>query len=163
MRQFLIILCVAFTTVCSAQTSTVVQLKDGRSVLLKPDFTWEYIQLAQEKTIETLVVPETKVLTEEEIEAAKPALPTSKSCVPEGFVEPKTSNKIQAYLKRGNATMKDIKRRVAKNQGCSVADVILLSFRETKQKGTYTFCANGETVRYKRLGFAISKRIDFKL
>jgi len=158
MRQFLVTLFIAISSIALAQTSTVVQLKDGRSVLLKPNFTWEYIELAQEKTIEA-TVPLKKVLTEEEIEAAKPALPTSKSCVPDGFVEPKTSTKVQAYLKRGRATLKHIKRRVAKDNNCSVDDVTLLSFRESNQKGTYTFCANGKTVRYKRLGFTISKRI----
>lgn len=142
---------------CFAQNSTVVQLKDGRSVLLKPDFTWEYIELTQEKETSS------KELTAAEIEAKKPALPTSKSCVPAGFQEPKPSVKIQSYLKKGRATIAHIKKRVAKNNKCTVDEVTLLSFRETKQKGTYTFCANGQKVRYKRLGNAISKIIDFRL
>lgn len=157
MRTILSIIFLAFSSVCLAQTSTVVQLKDGRSILLKPDFTWEYIELTQEN------LSPKKELTTLETEATKPALPTSKSCVPAGFQEPKPSIKIQSYLKKGRATIAHIKKRVAKNYKCTLSDITLLSFRETKQKGTYTFCACGETVRYKRLGFTISKRIHIKL
>ncbi len=161
MRKFLFVVLLAISSISFAQKSTIVQLKDGRSVLLKPDYTWEYIDVVQEKTTETPLVK--KELTEEEIEAAKPALPTSKGCVPDGFVEPKPTTRVQAYLKRGKATLKHIRRRVAKDNKCSVDDVTLLSFRETKQKGTYTFCANGNTVRYKRLNFTITKRIKIRI
>lgn len=157
MRSILFFLLISISSLSFGQTSTIVKLKDGRSVLLKSDFTWEYIEIAEEKSVPT------PSLTEAEIEAAKPALPTSKSCVPPGFQEPKPSLKIQSYLKRGRATLSHIKKRIAKDYRCAIDDITLLSLRESKQKGTYTFCACGETVRYKRLGFTINKRINVKL
>jgi hypothetical protein len=53
--------------------------------------------------------------------------------------------------------MRYVKKKVAKDQNCSVDDVFLLSFSEQKKKAVYHFCANGTEVTYKRLGNSIIK------
>jgi hypothetical protein len=76
-------------------------------------------------------------------------------------VEPKLNNKIQSQLKKGRATISDIKRKVAKDYDCTEADIILLSFSERKATGIYYFCAKGTKVSYKRNGHAIVKNGKF--
>ncbi|MGE5943000.1 MAG: DUF3157 domain-containing protein, partial [Flavobacteriales bacterium] len=65
---------------------------------------------------------------------------------------------IQSQLKRGRATIDDIKKKVAKDYKCQVEDVVLLSASEDKAKGAYDFCANGTKVSYKRNGHTILKK-----
>ena len=76
----------------------------------------------------------------------------------EGFVEPKLDQKIQAQLKKGRATINHVKKKVAKDNNCEVADVLLLSVSEQKAKAVYHFCAKGKEVTYKRIGTTIIKK-----
>jgi hypothetical protein len=68
---------------------------------------------------------------------------------------------IQMQLKKGRATIDDIKKKVAKEYKCAVEDVILLSASEEKAKGAYDFCANGTKVSYKRNGHTVVKKGQF--
>lgn len=139
------LICLFFISFISfAQNNYIVKTDDGRRILLKADYTWEYIDAE---------TPETKVALKE---IPKPM--ESKGCnLAEDFVEPELDNNIQSQLKRGRATIDDVKTKVAKNYKCAVEDVILLSFSETKAKGIYNFCANGKMVAYKRTGHSIMK------
>lgn len=115
-----------------AQNNIILKTDDGRRVLLKADYTWEYIDME------------------------KPA--TNNRCnLAEDFVEPELNSKIQSQLKRGRATIDDVKQKVAKDYNCEISDVILLSFTEQKVKAVYHFCANGTEVTYKRTGNSIIK------
>ena len=128
-----------------AQNNYIVKTEDGRRVLLKADYTWEYIDMAK-----TLVDSTSMKLL-------KPA--NSKDCnVADGFVEPELDNNIQMQLKRGRAAIDDVKKKVAKDFKCNVEDVLLLSASEDKNRGFYNFCANGTKVAYKRNGHTIVKR-----
>tara|TARA_R110002073_G_scaffold39242_3_gene111990 strand:+ start:101 stop:349 length:249 start_codon:yes stop_codon:yes gene_type:complete len=76
----------------------------------------------------------------------------------EDFAEPKLDKKIQAQLKKGRATISFVKKKVAKDYNCEVADVLLLSVSEQKSKAGCHFCANGKEVTYKRIGTTIIKK-----
>lgn len=130
-----------FSSFGFAQNNHIVNTEDGRRVLLKADFTWEYIDA--ENTSATS--------TSNPIKSA--------GCdLAEDFQEPKLDNKIQAQLKRGRATINHVKKKVAKDYNCSVDDVLLLSVSEQKAKGVYHLCANGKKVAYKRVGNTIIKK-----
>ncbi len=125
-----------------AQNNYIVKTEDGRRVLLKADYTWEYIDA--ESPIAKSVEKEISESTE------------NKGCnLAKDFEEPKLDNKIQSQLKKGRATIDHIKKKVAKDYDCTVADVLLLSASEKKSNGVYHFCANGTKVTYKRNGHAI--------
>ncbi len=143
MKIFSIVLCLFVVSFGFAQDNHIVKTEDGRRVLLKSDFTWEYIDL--EKPVDT------KIATLEE--------PTTNGCnLPLGFEEPKLNSKIQAQLKKGRATMAHVKQKVAKDYGCDVNDVVLLSVYEKKSNASYTLCANGKKVFYKRTGLKILEK-----
>ena len=132
---FCLIVCSSFS-----QNKHIVKTEDGRRVLLKADFTWEYIDA------ESTTIKEAPKLTE------------SDNCnLAEDFKEPTLDKKIQNQLKKGRATIIHIKKKVAKDYNCSVDDVILLSASEKKSNGVYNFCANGKAVNYKRVGNNIIK------
>jgi len=122
-----------------SQNNYIVKTDDGRRVLLKADYTWEYIDA--EASVNT-----------------PSKLKESNACnLAPDFVEPELDGKIQAQLKKGRATIEHVKEKVAKDYECAVEDVILLSATEQKTKGMYTFCANGKEVKYKRVGNSIIK------
>lgn len=132
MKLSFFILVFFISTIGFAQNNHIVKTEDGRRVLLKADFTWEYIDLENPKD--------------------------NRSCgVSEGFVEPKLDSKIQNQLKKGRATINYVKKKVAKDYECEIDEVLLLSFSEQKAKAVYRFCANGEKVIYKRVGNSIIK------
>jgi len=127
-----------------SQNNHIVKTEEGRRVLLKSDFTWEYIDA--ENPNATSQVTKT------------PKQKDDKNCnISANFEEPKLSNKIQSQLKKGRATIKHVKKKVAKDLNCDIEDVILVTFSETKQNGVYDFCVNGMKVRYKRIGNSIVK------
>jgi hypothetical protein len=138
-----LISCVGF-----AQNNYIVKTEDGRRVLLKADYTWEYIDLEApaEKTTDSTLVAETL-----------PA-PSNMCNLGPDFVEPALNSKIQSQLKKGRATMKHVKKKVAKDYNCSAEDVILISCKEQKESGAYILCANGTRVAYKRMGTSIMKK-----
>ncbi|ULC59898.1 DUF3157 family protein [Flaviramulus sp. BrNp1-15] len=140
MKMPFFIIFFTISSFCFAQNNHIVKTEDGRRVLLKADFTWEYID-AESTTIKEVTKP-----TE------------SDNCnLAEDFKEPTLDKKIQNQLKKGRATITHIKKRVAKDYNCSVDDVILLSASEKKSNGVYNFCANGKAVKYKRVGNNIIK------
>ncbi|WP_100611164.1 DUF3157 family protein [Confluentibacter lentus] len=145
MKTSLLILLFFISFIGFSQNNYIVKTDDGRRVLLKADFTWEYIDAE---------VPVVKNAIEEKVRTAE----VNGCNLAQDFVEPELDKNIQTQLKRGRATMEDIKKKVAKDYKCQVEDVILLSASEDKAKGAYDFCANGTKVSYKRNGHTILKK-----
>ncbi|WP_136482070.1 DUF3157 family protein [Cognatitamlana onchidii] len=148
MKISIAFVCLFVVTFGFSQNNYIVKTEDGRRVLLKADYTWEYIDL------EVPVKKETDTTLVAESESKK----INNCNLAEDFTEPKLNSKIQAQLKKGRATMKHVKAKVAKDHNCEVEDVILLTYKEQKEKGNYTFCANGTKVAYKRMGNSIIKK-----
>ncbi|MCR8667055.1 DUF3157 family protein [Aestuariibaculum sp. M13] len=142
MKSIVFLLLLFITSVSFAQNNYIVKTEDGRRVLLKADYTWEYID-AMPKDVPKKDISEAISVKDDACKLG------------EGFEEPKLNNKIQSQLKKGRATIDDVKAKVAKDYNCSVEEVILLSASEQKSKGRYQFCANGKKVDYKRTGFTI--------
>jgi len=144
--KYLFFILVFFTVDLSfSQNNYIVTTEDGRRVLLKADFTWEYIDLEQpaQNTIESI------------------SKPINNCGINSSFEEPKLNKKIQGQLKKGRATISHIKKKVAKDYNCTVDDVLLLTVSEKKEKGMYTFCAKGEKVTYKRIGNTVIEKGKF--
>lgn len=145
MKPFLLILLFFISFMGISQNNYIVKTEDGRRVLLKADFTWEYIDAE---------TPLSKNAVEEKVKSVE----INRCSLAEGFIEPELDKSIQLQLKKGRATIEDIKKRVAKEHKCQVEDVILLSVSEDKAMGAYDFCANGTKVSYKRNGLAVVKK-----
>lgn len=143
MKTYVVILLFFISCVGFAQNEYIVKTPDGKQVLLKSDYTWEYIKDA--KTVDSL----SKTLKDVKCNLA------------DDFEEPKLNNKIQNQLKKGRATISHIKKKVAKDYDCTIDDVLLLSVSEQKERGVYTFCANGTKVTYKRNGSSVIKKNKF--
>ncbi|WP_405294717.1 DUF3157 family protein [Algibacter sp. Ld11] len=144
MKFTLSVLLLLITAVTFAQKGEIIKTEDGRRVFLKSDFTWEYVD-ALDTESQTAIT-----------ESLKPA--DGNVCsLQADYTEPKLDSKIQSKLKRGHSTIEYVKKKVAKDQNCTVEDVLLLSFSEQKAKAVYHFCANGTKVTYKRLGNSIIK------
>tara|TARA_R110002096_G_scaffold223156_1_gene412162 strand:- start:1685 stop:2152 length:468 start_codon:yes stop_codon:yes gene_type:complete len=137
-----------------AQNNHIVKTEDGRRVLLKADFTWEYIDTE---------IPKTKTVKKKIAEVKEKSEPVENNAckLADDFEEPKLDNKIQNQLKKGRATISHIKKKVAKDYDCTVQDVVLLSVSEKKANGIYDFCANGKKVSYKRVGNSIIEKGKF--
>ncbi|MGY6648910.1 DUF3157 family protein [Wenyingzhuangia sp. IMCC45574] len=149
MKKYIFLLFLLAFTVSFSQNNHIVKTDDGRRVLLKADYTWEYIDA---------VVPEKK----EELKQDLGAAVAKGGCdLASDYKEPKLNNKIQTQLKRSKSSMKYIKKRVAKDFHCNVSDVILLEISELKERGVYYFCVNGKKVKYKRIGGAVLKAKKF--
>lgn len=146
MKTCFFLLVFLISSISFAQNNHIVNTEDGRRVLLKADFTWEYID-AENPAIEHVATSASEPLK-------------NKACnVDEDFVEPKLDKKIQTQLKKGRATISHVKKRVAKDFDCTVDDILLLSFSEQKGRAVYHFCANGTKVSYKRIGNSIVKSV----
>ncbi|SHI66723.1 DUF3157 family protein [Algibacter luteus] len=145
MKVYILLLTFLISAFSIAQNNHIVKTEDGRRVLLKADFTWEYID-AEAPAVNNLPVK------------AKSETHKSSHCkLIDAFVEPKLDQKIQQQLKKGRATINHIKKKVAKDNNCTLEEVLLLTVSEQKSKGLYTFCANGKLVKYKRVGNTIIK------
>lgn len=154
MKMSFFILLFIISGIGFSQNNHIVKTEDGRRVLLKADFTWEYIDLE---------TPKNKVV-ENETADVKEVSKTSidNNCkLADDFKEPKLDNKIQGQLKKGRATISHIKKKVAKDHDCKVEDVVLISVSERKANGVYDFCANGKKVSYKRVGNSIIEKGSF--
>lgn len=145
MKPSLLIVLFLISFIGFSQNNYIVKTEDGRRVLLKADFTWEYIDA--EASIAKNVLDE-KVKTVE----------TSGCNLAPDFKEPELDKSIQVQLKKGRATIEDIKKKVAKDHKCQVEDVVLLAASEDKAMGTYDFCVKATKVSYKRNGHAILKK-----
>ncbi len=143
MKKCILVLVLLVSFVGFSQDNHIVKTEDGRRVLLKADFTWEYIDL--------------ETPANNGVSAVSNLINKGGCYLEEGFIEPKLNSKIQAKLKRGRATISHVKKKVAKDNKCDVADVFLLKFSEQKEKAVYYFCANGKKVKYKRVGNIIIK------
>ncbi|WP_303316366.1 DUF3157 family protein [Flavivirga abyssicola] len=151
MKTFFFLLLFSMSCTGFAQNNHIVKTEDGRRVLLKADFTWEYIDAEKSEDVpNNITVPND--LNSKENEGCN---------LTEDFVEPKLNKKIQAQLKRGRATIAYVKKKVAKDYNCDVANILLISFSEQKEKAVYHFCANGTKVTYKRIGNSIVKKDKF--
>ncbi len=146
MKYLFILFFFITATFCVAQNNYIVKTDDGRRVLLKADFTWEYIDLEKPNSQQPVAIP------------PKPKKTVNSCNIPLGFTEPKLNNKIQSQLKRGRASIGHVKKKVAKEFNCAVEDVILLSVSENNESAVYDFCANGTEVSYKRIGKTIIKK-----
>ncbi|NNC49014.1 MAG: DUF3157 family protein [Flaviramulus sp.] len=139
MKASCFVLLFVITSLCFAQNTQIVKTDDGKRVLLNDNFTWEYIDKESDTT--SILIAEDGV-----------------DCnVADDFEEPALNRKIQDQLKKGRATINDVKKKVAKDYNCTIDDVLLLSFSEQKTKAVYKFCANGIRVIYKRVGHSIIK------
>jgi hypothetical protein len=144
MKKWVLILVLFISFAGFSQNNHIVKTEDGRRVLLKADFTWEYIDM-QAPTVDNSIKKAIQ-------------LKEKQTCsIKDGFEEPKLNSKIQAQLKRGRATIEYVKKKVAKDYNCDITDVILLKFSEQKAKAVYHLCANGKKVTYKRIGNTIIK------
>lgn len=142
MKLIFFILLFLLSSIGFAQNNYIVITEDGRRVLLKADFTWEYIDGVK-----------ADILTTKDTTALK-----NKCNLTLGYKEPKLNSKIQSQLKKGRATIKHVKTKVANDYNCKIEEVILLYISEKKETAKYTFCANGEKVFYKRFGHKILEK-----
>ena len=150
MKKLFFILLLMVSTYGFAQNNYIVKTEDGRRVLLKADFTWEYIDLEKpQQPVQQKAQPVA--------ETKKPLkkLGANTCNTPNNFEEPKLNSKIQSQLKRGRASISHIKKKVAKDLNCLPDQVLLIQASEKKENGIYTFCANGTKVTYKRVGNSI--------
>ncbi|GAA4295047.1 DUF3157 family protein [Aestuariibaculum suncheonense] len=142
MKSIVFLLLFFITSATFAQNNYIVKTEDGRRVLLKADYTWEYIDAVPKEG--------------NKIDINHAVAKSDDACnLGSDYEEPKLNGKIQSQLKKGRATIDDVKAKVAKDYNCAVEEVILLSASEQKSKGRYQFCANGKKVDYKRTGFTI--------
>lgn len=155
MKKYILVLGFLISAICFSQNNHIVKTEDGRRVLLKADYTWEYIdmEIPNQETALINTTNDAKSISE---------LNKSTGChIAADFVEPELNKKIQSQLKKGRATIDDVKKKVAKDYDCEVEDVVLLSVSEKKSNGVYDFCANGKKVSYKRTGHAILEKGKF--
>ena len=77
---------------------------------------------------------------------------TDKCDLPTNYQEPKPDKKIQSWLKRGDATIEDLRKHIAVENDCDEKDVIFLRISEQKGNGMYSVCVAGKPMKYKRMG-----------
>ena len=130
MRKMLLILTYFLITSVSTGQNLIAKTEDGRRVLLHKDKTWEFIDKAIKKD-------NTKI--------------SKSDCnLPVDFKEPKGKN--SAFLRRSDATLKDLKKHVSVDFDCKIEDVIVIKASEQKGNGVYILCVKGKRVKYRRLG-----------
>ncbi|WP_067145191.1 DUF3157 family protein [Pseudotamlana agarivorans] len=142
MKTYIFIFLFSLSFIGFSQNNYIVKTEDGRRVLLKADYTWEYIDAK---------APEPNA-----IEAAVAKNENTEGCqIAADYEEPKLNSKIQSQLKKGRATIDHVKEKVAKDYDCQASEVILLWVKEQKSEAVYMFCAKGTKVKYKRVGNSI--------
>lgn len=130
MKKLLIIVLMALPFVTSAQT-IIATTTDGREVLLKEDNTWQFLDSPTKDSASARV-------SDCELHA--------------NFEEPEGDKGIQRWLKRGDATVADLKKHVAVDLDVKPEEVILVKISEQKGNGNYVLCVNGKKVQYRRVG-----------
>lgn len=116
--------------------SKIATTEDGKRVLLRENNTWEYID------------------SNSKIEKSE----TSMKCnLGADFKEPKPDKGIQSFLKRGDATIEDLRKHIAVENDCDVKDIIFLKISEQKGNGMYSACVKGKEMKYRRIGSAFLK------
>lgn len=111
--------------------------EDGKSVMLKANNTWQIIDKESEAKIH--------------------------QCESSGHEEPKTDENIQSYLKKIQLSAEDLKKRVAKDNNCTVEEVFLVNVSETKGNGDYVLCVKGKEKNYSRTDFFFHKKGEFPI
>ena len=145
MKTYFFLLVVLVSSISFSQNNYIVKTEDGRRVLLKADFTWEYI----DTEVPIVNTPIETITTKKE----------NTTCnLGEDFVEPSLNKKIQSQLKKGRATMAHVKKKVAKENNSNVEDVTLIDVSEIKSKAVYHFCIKGKKVSYKLICNIIIKK-----
>ncbi|SFB74402.1 hypothetical protein [Kaistella jeonii] len=76
----------------------------------------------------------------------------NKCDLPANYQEPKPDKKIQGWLKRGDATIEDLRKHIAIDNDIEISDVVFLRISEQKGNGIYSACAKGKEIKYKRMG-----------
>lgn len=129
MKKSIIILSIFITSISFGQ-SIIAKTEDGRRVILNKDKTWEFI----DKTVK-------KVSKNTSDSGCK---------LPENFKEPKGKNSL--WYRRGEITLKDLKKHVSVDFDCKTDDIIIIKASEQKGNGAYTLCVKGKSVKYRRAG-----------
>ena len=88
---------------------------------------------------------------------AQQAEKDSKCDLPANYQEPKPDKKIQSKLKRGDATIEDLRKHIAVENDCDVKEVVFLRFTEQLGNGMYSVCVKGKEMKYKRMGTVFMK------
>lgn len=110
----------------------IAKTEDGRRVILNKDKSWEFIDSKPDED---------------------KSKSNSKICeIGKDFIEPKSDKNINSWLKKFDATTDDLKKHVAVDNDCTVADVILLNISEQKGNGMYSLCVKGIEIKYRRAG-----------
>lgn len=81
----------------------------------------------------------------------------NKCNLPTNYQEPKPDRKIQGWLKRGDATIEDLRKHIAIDNDIDVSDIVFLRISEQKGNGIYSVCAKGKEMKYKRMGTVFMK------
>ena len=81
----------------------------------------------------------------------------SKCNLPTTYQEPKPDKKIQGWLKRGDATIEDLRKHIAVENEVDLSDIVFLRISEQKGNGIYQVCVAGKEMKYKRMGTAFMK------
>jgi hypothetical protein len=139
-KLFVSILLIA-STISIAQ-SKIATTEDGKRVLLRDNNTWEYIDSNPSKSVKQS---------------------SSNRCnLSADYTEPKPDKKVQSWLKRGDATIDDLRKHISVENDCQVSDVIFLSISEQMGNGMYSVCVKGKEMKYRRMGTVFS-RLDEEL
>ena len=137
MKKIVIFTIIILTSFSMKSQSLIAKTEDGRRVILNKDKSWEFID---NKPVE-------------EINKSN-----NKNCkTGKDFVEPKSDKSVTSWLKKFDATTDDLKKHVAVDNDCTIADVILLNISEQKGHGIYSLCVKGLEMKYRRAGSVFFK------
>lgn len=137
MKKIVIFTIIILTSFSMKSQSLIAKTEDGRRVILNKDKSWEFID---NKPVE-------------EINKSN-----NKNCkIGKDFVEPKSDKSVTSWLKKFDATTDDLKKHVAVDNDCTIADVILLNISEQKGNGIYSLCVKGLEMKYRRAGSVFFK------
>lgn len=139
MKKLLLIILIALPFVTQAQT-LIATTTDGREVLLKEDNTWQFL--------DPTAKPSNNKTSSSDSDCELPA----------NFEEPEGDRGIQRWLKRGDATVADLKKHVGVDLDVKPEEVILIKISEQKGNGNYVLCVNGKKVQYRRVGTAFMEK-----
>lgn len=136
MKKLFISILFIVSSISIAQ-SAIATTEDGKRVLLRDNNTWEYIDSNPSKTVN----PST----------------SSRCNLSADYSEPKLDKKVQSMLKRGDATIEDLRKHISVENDCGLSEVIFLSISEQMGNGMYSVCVKGKEMKYRRVGTAFMK------
>jgi hypothetical protein len=125
------------TSSISFAQSAMATTEDGKRVLLRDNNTWEYIDSSPSKTVKTTA--------------------SNRCNLAANYIEPKTDKRVQSMLKRGDATIEDLRKHISVENDCELSDVMFLSISEQMGNGMYSVCVKGKEMKYRRVGTAFMK------